>query len=108
MRFVHPKDLKIGDIVRYVSRKSWISPNYHDTDNYGTINQLYKVHKILKTTARHHMCGEDGLNNPLLASVSDDFRDFSAWYGSFVIVNREIKKTIKEYGIVKFCRRYYK
>jgi hypothetical protein len=107
MKLVHPQDLKIGDVVRYVNTRSWISPEFTDTNIYGTLDCLYKVQEI-KITTKRHMTGVEGLNNPLVVSIDGSLRNFSAWYGSWVIVNRKIKKPVKEFGIVGFCRRYYK
>lgn len=110
MIYVHPKDLKIGDVVKYVSKDSWISSNCNDGVGFqtrGIIGFSYRVYKIEKTTEKH-ISEEPGANNPLLESLSNpEYRNLSAWWGSWVLVSKNTKQP-KVFGIVKFCERMYK
>lgn len=110
MEFVHPKDLKIGDIVQYVSYESWIDSNCSDTyPHKGKISKLYRVDKIIKTNySNGHISRLDGANNPILTEIDNPLNtNLSAWWGSWILIKREESKQNKEFGIAEWCRKNY-
>ena len=111
MSYVHPKELKIGDIVRFVKKKSWIKPECSDYKDItrALVGQLYEVYKIAETT-KTHICEEEGICNPLLRLKSNKhINQLSAWWGSWVLINREVGGYQPEvFGIVEWMRKYDK
>ena len=108
MKYVHPKDLKIGDIVKYKDKKSWIRRKCDEDMAISKlkIGEIYEVFKI-ESGGRDHISGIENVKNPLVRLKGGDRKgEFSAWWGSWELVNREIEP--KVYGIVKFCEQNYK
>ena len=105
MRLVHPKDLKIGDQVKYVDYQSWINDKCHDDYYYGIIGEIYTVFKMERTAiSAGHISNLEGANNPICKTQSG--KQLSCWYGSWELVNRVIEP--KVCGLVKWIAKYDK
>ena len=99
MKIVNPNDLKIGDKIRFISRKGWKNSNC-DCEYCGTIEfqvgEVYQV-KNFRTLDKSHIAGNSATQNPVLYD-KDENRMGSAWWGTFEYVDKEI------YNIAKFMR----
>lgn len=109
MGFVHPKDLKIGDIIKFVRKKSWINRECDVLDGHPPINigDIYEVYKIEKADTDGHICGDKNMPNPLLRLQSNRRRNrLTAWWGCWICLNREINiyGKPKIFGIVKWMK----
>jgi hypothetical protein len=102
--YVNPEALKVGDVIKFVSYMSPYNSEFDlDGEAYDNKLKLNSVHKVIRINPPTQITY--GFLSGKLNPIVDN--GFTAWWGTWVYVDR-LELEEKQYGIVKWLKKYYK